>query len=246
MVFNGLAFFRGQLEVAVLFHFAPGGLPPFFIIVLVDHIRHEHFLHFFAGGQIAVAVDDHLDHLIMMQCSQLLEAFHFGGFTRLDVLLGNGRENLGRKGEINRVPGPTREVHRHFPQHHIHRFDLTESPALVRAKPLGCHPHKGVNIPGANFPCGGHLFKFFFHESLDTAPPARKGSRDRKCAAIIAACRGKNQGKSPFAFCAHGPTNLFPPGLSSAKLSRNSPGPIAACARNWCWASSAGLPRSIG
>ena len=84
--------------MAVLFHVAPGGLPPFFVIILLNHIGHERFLHLVSRGKAAVAVDDYLDDLMMLQRSHLLEAFHVRRLASLDVVLGNGRENLGREG----------------------------------------------------------------------------------------------------------------------------------------------------
>ena len=85
LIFDGLGLFGGQLEVAVLFHFAPRGLPPFLIIILVNHLGHECLLHFIGGGINAIAVDDNFNHLMMLQRGHLFEAGHVCGFARLDV-----------------------------------------------------------------------------------------------------------------------------------------------------------------
>ena len=131
LINHRLGFFQRHDEMAVLFHFAPGGFPPF-LPVVADDIRHEHLLNLVRRRLAAEAVQHDLDQIQMMR-GQLAQTLEVGGLAREDVVLGNRLERFGGERQIHRVTRLARKINREPREHRVHRLDSAEAPAAVRA-----------------------------------------------------------------------------------------------------------------
>ena len=169
LINDRLGFFQRHDEVSVLFHFAPGGFPPF-LPIIADDIRHEHLLDLVRRRLAAVAVQHELDQIEMMR-GQLAHAFQVVGLARENVVLGNRLEAFDGKAQIHRVSRLAGKINGEPRKHRVHRFDAAEAPTAVHAAAALRQQRQRLHVPPFDFSRRRQFFKFFSHKSLLISRP---------------------------------------------------------------------------
>ncbi len=164
LINDRLGFFQRHDEMAVLFHFAPRGFPPF-LPVVADDIGHEHLLNLVRRRPAAVAVQHDLDQIQMMR-GHLAQAVEVGGLARENVVLGNRLERFGGERQIHRVTRLARKINREPREHRVHRLDPAKAPTAVHAKTARRQLRQRLNVPAFNLAGGRQFFKFLSHKSI--------------------------------------------------------------------------------
>ena len=148
--------------MAVLFHFALGGFPPF-LPVRRDDIRHEHRLDLIRRRLAAVAVQNDFDQIKVMR-REMADGFEVNRLARQDVILRHRLERLGAERQIHRVTRLARKINREPREHRVHRLDAPKAPAAMRATARLRELGQCRNVPALDFSCRRQFFEFCFHK----------------------------------------------------------------------------------
>jgi len=167
LINDQLRFFQRHDEVAVLFHLALGGFPPFFPVV-ADDIGREDLLDLIRRRLAAKTVQNQFDQIQMMR-GHLPHAFEVGGLARENVILWNRLELLRRERQIHRVPRLAGKINREAREHRVHRLDAPEAPAPVHAAAAFRQFGEWFDMASLDFPRRRQFFKFVSHKSFSLA-----------------------------------------------------------------------------
>ena len=171
LINTGSVFFSRHDEMAVLFHFAPRGFPPF-LPVVADDVGHEHVLDLIRRRLAAKAVQNDFDQIQVMR-RQMADGVEVRRLAREDVVFRHRLERFGGEGQIHRMPRLAGKINREPREHRVHRFDAAEAPAPVRAAAGLGQLGQGCNVLALDFSRRRQFFEFFFHKFLISRPANR-------------------------------------------------------------------------
>ena len=160
---NGVRFFQGDLEVAVLFELPFGDLPPF-LPVVGYYIRDQNLGDLVQIRFAAKALQDELDEVEVVESRHLAQPLEIGNFAGVNVVGGNRFERLRREGKVHRVARPGLKIDAEPGEDCVHRGNFAEAPTAVRAIAALGQQNQRLDVALGNLSRRRELFKLFSHK----------------------------------------------------------------------------------